>query len=513
MVKGKTSDKKYLDLWEQYKENVSRASPINLNETEAQKKKRINNLEKNPEKWFAYYFASFYTSEPTAWHIAASKRAINNAEWFEVRSWSRELAKSARTMMEVLFLTLTGAKRNVLMVSSTYDNAERLLLPYKAQLELNPRIIADYGTQQSIGKWESGEFTTKKGAAFRALGAGQSPRGTRNDAYRPDVILIDDIDTDEECRSKKRIKAKVKWIMEALIPTRSISGALLLIACGNIIAKFCCITELAKLADKHEIVNIRGKDGKSTWPQKNSEAHIDRVLSMISWSAAQKEYFNNPISEGDTFKVIYYGKAPLLKTCEMVLGYADPSTSNKDKATGASKGASHKCVIVVGLKGMNYYIYWIRLAQTGQSKFVDWMFDAQEFMVTNGVDMPRVYIENNSLQDPMYKQVIQPLIREKQIEKNVHLSIIEDKRDKPDKFFRIEGTLEPLNRGEHLIFSEAIRTNPNMVVMEEQMLSVSEDATVMDGPDGLEGAVFLMKYRTARRNTTSRHGKRTSMRH
>lgn len=78
------------------------------------------------------------------------------------------------------------------------------------------------------------------------MGAGQSPRGTRNEAIRPDVILIDDIDTDEECRNKQRIKDKMKWIEEALYGTRSISNPLLWLVCGNIIAKYCCVSEMAK---------------------------------------------------------------------------------------------------------------------------------------------------------------------------------------------------------------------------------------------------------------------------
>lgn len=85
-------------------------------------------------------------------------------------------------------------------MSNSYDNAERLLMPYMIILERNNGIIADYGTQKKIGSWNAGEFTTRKGVAFRALGAGQSPRGTRNNEIRPDVIIIDDIDTDEDCQ-------------------------------------------------------------------------------------------------------------------------------------------------------------------------------------------------------------------------------------------------------------------------------------------------------------------------
>ncbi|MFV0571676.1 MAG: TonB-dependent receptor [Xanthomarina gelatinilytica] len=106
---------------------------------------------------------------------------------------------------------------------------------------------------------------------------------------------IDNIDTDEECRNPERIKVKVRWLFEALYATRSISNPLLWIANGNIIAKYCCITEMAKKADCHDVVNIRDKEGKSTWPQKNTEAFIDRVLAKMPWSSQQKEYFKgNP---------------------------------------------------------------------------------------------------------------------------------------------------------------------------------------------------------------------------
>lgn len=511
---AKLADKHYLDLWRKYKDNISKATPIDLYESLADKQKRIERLEKNPEEWFKYYFPNFYTSEPAPWHIAASRRVLNNPEWYEVRSWARGLSKSGRTMMEVLYLALTSRKDNILMVSSTYDNACRLLLPYKSILESNNRIINDYGIQQSLGNWEAGEFITRKGVAFRALGAGQSPRGTRKDAIRPNVILIDDIDTDEECRNEDRIKQKVKWIEEALIPTRDISKPLLLLACGNIIAQFCCITEMAKKADKHDIVNIRDNNNKSTWPQKNSESHIDRVLGQISDNAAQKEYFNNPIIEGETFQSVTYIKAPKISSCDMVVLYLDPSTSNKDKAkSGGKSQVSFKCAIIVGYKAFKYYTYWIRLEQTNNKDFVDWIFQADEYLTRNGVDPKVLYIENNSLQDPFYQQVIKPAIYKKAEDEQIHVpSLREDTRKKPDKFDRIDGTLQPIDKEGNLLFDEKLKGDKHMHKMEGQMLAVSPNAKYMDGPDALEGGVWIIKNRKVRKATTYRVGKKVRRR-
>ena len=318
------------------------------------------------------------------------------------------------------------------------------------------------------------------------------------------MILIDDIDTDEECRNEARIKTKVKWLEEALYATRSISNPLLWIACGNIIAKFCCITEMAKKADKHEVINIRDKEGKSTWPSKNTESLIDRALSKISWSAQQKEYYNNPVSQGDIFKELTYGKCPPLKHCDQVEIYADPSTSNKDR--GANKQASYKSVGVIGRKGRKYYLYKIWLLQTSNAKFINWMYEAYLYCKDKGVDTLRVSIENNSLQNPHYEQVLLPLVYQMADTYGFTLPVTEDTRNKPDKFFRIEGTLEPLNRLGNLILNIAEKNDPNMVRMDEQMKAVSENAKVIDGPDMLEGGVWKLQNRTIQKNMGFAYG-------
>ena len=294
-------------------------------------------LEADPEKWFKYYFPGD-NAEPADFHKAATRRIMQNPEWYEVRLWSRELAKSTRTMMEVLYLTLVGhppatktkkyarpaplagviatqeatsqphdlqnnrhgdspelipqaagaasnlrdradiniplsmgvsqsrsfsgrpgerpLKQHVLLISSSLDNAARLLIPYKANLEHNPRITNDYGLQQNYGKWTATEFTTKQGISFRAIGADQPPRGAKNENnVRPDIILFDDIDTDSDCRNPEMINKTWKWIEEAAISTRSISKATTIIFCGNRIAVDCCVVRACKFADHVDEIN------------------------------------------------------------------------------------------------------------------------------------------------------------------------------------------------------------------------------------------------------------------
>lgn len=157
-------------------------------------------LEKHPVEWIQFFFLEYTKFDFAPFQIRAINRCLKYDEWYEVLSWARSLAKSTITMFIILFLVLTGRKKNIIMTSATQDAAIRLLDPYKKELEGNARIRAYYGQQLDIAKkWTEIEFVTASGAAFRAIGANNAPRGTRNKADRPDVLLVDDYDTDEAC--------------------------------------------------------------------------------------------------------------------------------------------------------------------------------------------------------------------------------------------------------------------------------------------------------------------------
>lgn len=487
------TDTEYLKAWNEHCEAFRRSATVDLSETHVEKIKRIKRLEANSEAWFQYYFPSYCQDpktgkfiEPAPFQKVSTKIVLSTLELYLIRCWFRESAKSSRSMMEDIYQAMTGQITNFLLVSNTHDNATRLLLEYKACFDVNPRLINDYGMQQKHGSWKADEFTIKKGCSFRAIGWGESPRGTKNKNCRPDKIRIDDIDTDEECRNEDIMNAKVNWIEQALIATRSISQPCQIIFCGNIIHENCAVNRLKDIADRVEIVNIRDKDGKSTWPQKNSEEQIDRALSKISYESAQKEYFNNPMDGGDTFNNLKDGKVPKLNTCHVCI-YADPATSNKDVSSG-----SYKAIGIIAKKGFDYYVVKSAVDTMSNAKFVDFLFDFYKYCKSQKVENVRVYIENNSLQAPFYEQVLLPMIYQQANATGVFLPITGDDRDKKDKYTRIEGTLEPINRLGHLIFNETEAENPHIKRLKAQFKNFSRKQKRMDGPDMVEGAVYKL---------------------
>lgn len=475
-----TDDKKALDFWALYYKNLQRSDAVDLNESEIEKRQRVKRLEADPEAWFKYYFEKYCTAEPADFHKRSTKRVLNNPEWYEVRPWSRELSKSGRTMMEVLYLTLTGKKKFIIYTSANKDSAVRLLSPLKLAFEKSPRIRNDYGDQVNWGYWSEECFMTKNGAMFLALGAGQSPRGARNEEIRPDVIVVDDFDTDEDCRNPDIVDKKWAWFEKALYGARSISNPLLVIFNGNIIAEYCCIKKAMEKADFYEIVNIRDKDGKSTWASKNSEEHIDRVLSKISESALQGEYFNNPVTLGKVFKILNYGKVQPLKKYKFLIAYTDPSYK---------KNGDFKATMLVGKYQNEYHVLWLRCRKTTIAEMVEWQFD-----ILNWVgDKTAVYLY---IEYPWVDEPLKEEIKKGEAKYNLALPLKADDRTKPEKFYRIESLLEPLNRNGQLIFNERLKDSKDMKDVEFQFLALSPTSRAHDdAPDAVEGAVWRINHK------------------
>ena len=483
-------DREALREWEAYKDAAERRTDCNVGMSQAEIAAHRKKLEKDPVAWIRFFFPDYAQYEFAPFHLAAIRRCTQHDEWFEVLSWARSLAKSTTVMFIVLYLALTGRKRNVMMASATQDSAIRLLEPYKKTLEENGLLLAYYGPQQSPGQWSADEFTARCGCSFRAVGAGNAPRGSRNGAVRPDTLLVDDFDTDEACRNPDTVEKNWQWWEKALYPTRDPARPVLVVFCGNIIARDCCVARAGAQADHWDVVNIRDKDGRSTWPAKNTEEKIDAALSKISAAAQQTEYYNNPIAEGEVFRELTYARVPRLDKFRFLVAYGDPAPGENK-----TKNSSTKSVVLMGQMGAKVYVIKAFLDRGLNAEFIDWYRQLVDYV--GGRCPLYCYMENNKLQDPFFQQVFRPLVAEVRDAGGAPLHIYPDEDKKTDKATRIEANLEPLNRLGNLILNEAERDNPHMKRLDEQFrLFTLRLKYPADGPDCVEGGLRILQKKT-----------------
>lgn len=495
----KQIDRDALKRWEEISRSVYNDTPIDESLTPAEIEKHRRYLEAHPIEWMQFFFPRYAKYPFAAFHKKAIKRILSHDEWYEVLSWSRELAKSTVVMMIIMFLVLTGRRRMILLSSATEDAAKRLLAPYRANFEANRRIKQYYGEQvPKDGDWEESCFKTTGGAMFLGIGAGNAPRGLRNEEVRPDVLYQDDFDTDEACRNPDVLDKRWSWWNKAVYPTRSISVKTLIIWCGNIIAEDCCIVRAGNIAtaDKGQghwdIVNIRDEQGRSTWPEKNTEEMIDAVLAKTDTRTIQGEYFNNPITEGKLFPDVKWGRVPDLKRFPFLVIYADP-TYSEAKGTAKNKKGSMKAMFLMGKLDRTLYVIKGFLGKMTTAEFVEHYFTL--FQVARAKTGKAIYIfqENNSLQDPMFQQVFRPAIGKARKRLGVELSVTPDLRSKGDKATRIEAHLEPLNREGFLVLNAAEKEDPHMKLLAEEFKYFTMALPFhADGMDCLEGGNFII---------------------
>lgn len=502
------TDKQARKEWDELVKNIQKLQAISF-ESPEEKAKRIDALSKD---WIAhakYYFPNFASAEFAWFHKKAAKAIINADQnednaLYAVLALAREHGKTALMMFIIFYLYTTKRAYVVLAVSNSWDAAVDLMMPLILNLESNQRIINDFGEQTTIGSWEDGHWVTKGGLSIRCIGAGQSPRGTRNEEKRPDLIVIDDIDTDKESRNQTIINKKWDWIEQALFPSMSITETKRFIFLGNIISKDGCIMKAWAKADFRIKVNILDEHGQPSWKERYNLKQVNYMISKISYASAQKEYFNNPINEGTVFKDIHWGAIPPLHKFPFLVAYGDPSYKH-------SKKNDFKSVPLLGMLDGNLYIIKARLKQTTIGEMIEWYYEYDDFV--NGKVTLYNYVECGGLQDTFFQELFTPQLIKVGNAKGRQLSIAADNRKKPDKFTRIEAGLEPLNRTGRMIFNEKERDNPHMLRLVDQFKILEPSLPGHDdGPDATEGGWWIINNKLAVFKITAKGSKRSPKR-
>lgn len=478
--------RKELQDWDLFKKQILSSQTVDRLETDAQKQARKAKLEADPVEWIKYYLPK-YASKPFAKFqikfIYAICRAKKNL--FIGRAWARDHGKTTVWQMCCLFMHLTGRWKNTLIISKTVDGggsggAVEFLGMVKTNLETNERIINDYGFQ--VGKsWTEGKIIRSSGASLRAVGTGQSPRGSKNDEARPDSIIMDDADDDEVCRSPERLETLWEWVKQQLIPTFDISGNKTFIFVNNRIAEDSLLSRFEKeLADDFEEINITDKHGRSTWHSQEDVEYMIQKMGGRDSIDCQKEYYNNPIIKGTVFpkEVLREKEALPLKSYDVLVAYLDPSFSD-------AKNSDHKSLVLVGRKGPEYHILKAFCGVASVDEMIEWHYTLYRWLMAQGVSA-NWYMEGKFYQ----KLLLKDFTRMAQV-KGFQIPILEDLRDKPNKDARIVALQSYFNRGE-FFFNKAEREQPGMIMLKTQFLGFKPGSTrtKKDGPDSVEGAKF-----------------------
>jgi len=485
--------REFVELCRRIRSTTSQLVPKEAPEV---RRARIERLKRNFEDFCKYYFPNLTTAEFGWFHKRAARRIIRDPNIFAVLEWPREHAKSVfADIMVPMFLYARGELTGMIIASSTGDKAATLLSDLRAQFEANELWRNDYGNLCAPGEWRSDYFATVNDCGFWAFGRGQSPRGVRKAASRPNYCVVDDIDDKTLCRNSRRVRDTVDWILEDVYGALSIQGARMIV-CGNRIHKSSTLAHIVgdiepgdpkrdgiyhlkvwALEDPRTHRKNMGPDGVPAWRERYTREMIEERMRKIGHRAALREFFHEHIEEGIVFRHewIQWGPVPRKDRLDTIVVYGDPSFKN-------TKASDYKAVVAVGRKGPKLFVLDAWVAQATIRSMVQVFYD----LFDRYGEFARYYIEANMLQDLLFKD---EFIAEGE-RRGYQLPLRHDKRRKPDKVTRIEN-LTPLFERGLISFNERMKKDPGMQMLVAQLLGFPDSHD--DGPDALEGAIHMLR--------------------
>lgn len=179
------------------------------------------------------------------WEIEAGK----SKEPF-VGVWNRGGAKSASAEAGIVALAARKRRKYVLYVSGTQNLADEHVANIGGLLE-SPELAAAYPGlgQRAVGKygeskgWRRNRLRTSTGLTIDALGLDVAARGARIDEQRPDLIVLDDVDSEND--TPAAVEKKIRTITRKLLPAGS--QDCIVIAIQNVIHSNSIFARLANL--------------------------------------------------------------------------------------------------------------------------------------------------------------------------------------------------------------------------------------------------------------------------
>lgn len=126
-------------------------------------------------------------------------------------------AKSTNlTFKDTIHSILYQYKHYPIILSDSTEQAEAFLEDIKTEFEDNANIIMDFGVLKGDKAWRSGVILTKTDIKVEAIGSGKKIRGRKHRNWRPDLLVLDDIENDENVNTSDQRKKLKSWFEKAV---------------------------------------------------------------------------------------------------------------------------------------------------------------------------------------------------------------------------------------------------------------------------------------------------------
>jgi predicted phage terminase large subunit-like protein len=119
------------------------------------------------------------------------------------------------TFKDSIHAAVYGYKHYEIILSDSSEQAEGFLADIKTELEENAALREDFGDLEGR-VWKSSVILLSNGSKIEAIGSGKKIRGRRHKQWRPDLILCDDLENDENVNTPEQRQKLRSWYDKAV---------------------------------------------------------------------------------------------------------------------------------------------------------------------------------------------------------------------------------------------------------------------------------------------------------
>lgn len=426
-------------------------------------------------------------------------------------------AKSTNfTFKDSLHAILYAYKHYLIILSDSSEQAEAFLEDIKDELEDNADIIEDFGCMKGEDTWKSGTIKTANGIKVDAVGSGKKLRGRKNRSWRPDLIVLDDIENDENVNTPDQRKKLLNWFNKAVMKAGDTYTDIMYV--GTILHYDSLLSNTLKNPEfksrKYQAVISFSEDTKlwEEWQElftnlfdELHEEHADEFF----------EEHKEEMLEGT--QVLWEEKLPYYKLMKMKVSGGDASFNSEmqndpidpDSATFNEEWFDYYEDGEIDFKDPRFYFVGANDPSLGKNKKSDtssiiglavdrrtgymYVVDASiekrhpDVIIDDAIAMSQRYrkeygrsFRKFGVETVQFQWYFKEVMAKKSAEEGVYLPI-EEIRSNSNKILRIE-SLQPLIKNKYIKFN---RRHKSLIRQMTEFPMGKND----DGPDGLKMAV------------------------
>jgi predicted phage terminase large subunit-like protein len=255
----------------------------------------------------------------------------------------REHAKSTCvSVIFVLYCICYKLRKFIVLISDTQPQAALQLAAVKEEMESNAELRADFGNLVGDKKWDVNDCRTTTGVTLAARGAGQSLRGLRFRLYRPDLVICDDMENEEDVDNPETREKLERWFVGTVLNLGKkcqvfVIGTIL--HYDGLLAKLLDPEKFKKfIKRRYEAVDQEWRPETVLWPAKWDIESLHEKEEVIGSVMFNQEFRNLPISEStQVFKEEWitrhaFRREELVGKATVKISYNDPAISQKSTA-------------------------------------------------------------------------------------------------------------------------------------------------------------------------------------